>query len=360
MENKEKKELVETTKESFTGASNEFNLEKIISTSIQVPGVKVDRKKFLAETFSGKPTLLQDIWESGPIKAGLSREELNKIAYRLIVTRTSESSAASFLAGIPGGLAMAATIPADMLQFFGMTLRLAQELAYLYGAEDLWQNGKIDDERVRNQLIVYCGVMFGVSGASAGLRLLSKQVAKQAMKTIPQKALTKTFWYPIVKQIGKSIGLKITKTTVANGISKAIPVVGGVISGGLNFASMLPMAKRLQITLDEAAFGEYTEAQVNADVEILEHMDEDARTNTTSIDIKEKMSKGIKNVGTGISGFIHKHIPQGGNNNQVEAAGVESDDEIFTKIEKLSKLKEMGAITEEEFTAKKTELLERL
>ena len=41
------------------------------------------------------------------------------------------TTALSFAAGIPGGLAMAATIPADVAQFFGMALRLAQELAYL-------------------------------------------------------------------------------------------------------------------------------------------------------------------------------------------------------------------------------------
>ena len=95
--------------------------------------------------------------------------------------------------GIPGGLAMAATIPADILQFYGMTLKLAQELTYLYGAQDLWKDGKVDEEMVRNQLILYCGVMFGVSGAAAGVRLLSTQVAKVALKKLPQKALTKTF-----------------------------------------------------------------------------------------------------------------------------------------------------------------------
>ena len=145
---------------------------------------------------------------------------------------------------------MGATIPADTLQFFGMSLRLAQELAYLYGAQDLWKNGEIDDDAVRGQLILYCGVMFGVSGAAAGVRILSSQIAKTTLKKLPQKALTKTLWYPIVKQIGKLVGVKVTKNTVAKGVSKAIPVVGGVISGGLNFASMLPMAKRLASSLD--------------------------------------------------------------------------------------------------------------
>lgn len=77
--------------------------------------------------------------------------------------------------------------------------------------------------------------MFGVSGAVSGVRVLSTQIAKTTLKKLPQKALTKTFWYPIVKQIGKAIGVKVTKNTVAQGFSNAIPVIGGVISGSINF-----------------------------------------------------------------------------------------------------------------------------
>ena len=93
--------------------------------------------------------------------------------------------------------------------------------------------------------------MFGVSGAVSGVRVLTTQLAKTTAKKLPQKALTKTFWYPIVKQIGKALGVRVTKSTVASGVSKIVPIIGGVVSGSLNFASMLPMANRLQGTLDK-------------------------------------------------------------------------------------------------------------
>ncbi len=138
-------------------------LETIKTNAIKIPGVKVDRKKFLSNTFANDSNIdLQEVVEHGPIVAGCSRNSLKNYASRLILTRTSESSVASFAAGIPGGFAMAATIPADTLQYFGMALRLAQELSYLYGAEDLWINGEIDSERVTGQLILYCGVMLGL------------------------------------------------------------------------------------------------------------------------------------------------------------------------------------------------------
>ena len=188
------------------------SLPTVISTAIQIPGAKVNRTAFLEEQFDKvSPELAEAIIEVGPVEAGCSREELRKIACRLVQRKTYRSTAASFLAGIPGGLMMAATIPADMLQFYGLSLALAQELSYLYGAEDLWSGDMLDEDKVTNQLILYCGVMLGASGASQTIRVLSSSLAKQAMKKIPQKALTKTFYYPIVKSIAKAFGAKMTK-----------------------------------------------------------------------------------------------------------------------------------------------------
>lgn len=331
--------------------TKEFALENIISAAVQVPGVKVNRKKFLTETFATESVDINAIIEHGPVEANCSREMLLRIANKLILKRTSESSIASFAAGLPGGLAMAATIPADVLQFFGMSFRLAQELSYLYGAQDLWQNGEVDNERVRNQLIMYCGVMFGVSGAAAGVRILSTQVAKTALKKLPQQALTKTFWYPLIKQIGKAVSIKVTKSTVAKGISKVIPVVGGVISGSLNFASMLPMAKRLLETLDGACFN-YTEENMEFDMNILNEIDENQKVEQSSKTnaIQNKISKRIQNVSNNFSGLFAKNAQN----------KKDSDDDIISSIERLAKLKDTGIITQEEFEKKKLELLSRI
>lgn len=333
-------------------ANNEFSLENVITTAIKIPGVKVNRNKFLAEEFAGKNLDINHIIDVGPVEAGLSKDELNQLAKKLILIRTSESSIASFAAGIPGGFAMAATIPADVLQFFGMTLRLAQELSYLYGVQDLWQNGQVNDEQIRSQLILYCGVMFGVTGASAGVRVLSTQLAKTTLKKLPQKALTKTFWYPLIKQIGKAIGVKVTKTTVSQGISKAIPVVGGVISGGLNFASMMPMAKRLHKTLEKSCF-DYTEEELKADFIEIENI---SNSDLPEESIKEKVSNSMKGVGSKLSGALGKITAKANTSKN----NIPETEDIYTSIEKLMKLKEIGAITEEEFTEKKKELLTRL
>ena len=259
--------------EKDNNLAKQMMLEEVITKAVQIPGVKVNRKQFLAEQFASKVDNLEEILDKGPVEAGIKRADINLLSKKLILTRTSQSSIASFVAGIPGGLAMAATIPADVLQFFGMSLRLAQELSYLYGAQDLWDDEKIDDDKVKNQLILYCGVMFGVSGAVSGVRVLSTQLSKTALKKIPQKALTKTFWYPILKKIANFIGISLTKKTFAQGVSKAVPVIGGFISGGINFASMMPMANKLNDTLDKATFN-YSDEEFNKDIEIIMNSDE--------------------------------------------------------------------------------------
>ena len=148
--------------------AKEAALETIINSAVKLPLVKVSRNEFLTIEFADYPDKLEKIIASGPVQAGIPREMLSKHANKLILARTSQSSVASFAAGIPGGFAMAATIPADVMQFFGMSLRLAQELAYLYGAEDISGNGSFESDDVKNRLILYCGVMFGVSGANIG------------------------------------------------------------------------------------------------------------------------------------------------------------------------------------------------
>ena len=146
-----------------TEEKNSVDLTSVISTAIQGPGVKVNRDSFLREQFKNlSPNDLTRIIEIGPIEAGYSRNDLKKKANRIIKERTAISTSASFVAGLPGGLAMAATIPADMIQFYGVALRMAQELVYLYGEEDLWCDGTPDGDKVTNQLNL---LFSGVSGA---------------------------------------------------------------------------------------------------------------------------------------------------------------------------------------------------
>lgn len=255
-----------------------ITLEGVIRSAIQIPGVKVNREAFLREQFKGESKeLVESIIENGPVNAHCDKNTLRKMARKIINERTLVSTGASFVAGLPGGVAMAATIPADMLQFYGIALRMAQEIAYLYGEADLWNGEFLDDDSVTNQLILYCGVMLGASGAAQAVRVMSSALAKQILKKLPQKALTKTFYYPIVKAIAKWFGVSMTKGLFAKGVSKTVPVIGGFVSGGITFATLRPMGQRLADTLDKAHFY-YTKADFEADWKDIVEVNENSKS----------------------------------------------------------------------------------
>ncbi len=320
----------------------QFDLTSVISNAIKIPGVKVSRTDFLTEQFKEcDGDSLSLILEKGPIAFGCKREELEKKAKRIIKTRSALSTGASFLAGLPGGLAIAAAIPADLLQFYCVALRMAQEIAYLYGEEDLWCESTLDYEKVENQLILYCGVMLGASGASQVVRLMSSALSKQALKKLPQMALTKTFYYPVIKSILKFFGISITKKSFANGVSKIIPVVGGVISGGITLASMLPMGNRLRKTLDKAHF-DYTLDDYEADyIDVQEIFNDENDDNNEDIIIEVDETDIVE----GDEVLINETCE---NENPLE------------EIKKAKELLDMGVISEDEFNDIKTKMLAKL
>ncbi len=162
---------------------------------------------------------------------------------------------------------MAATIPADTMQYFGFSLRLAQEIAYLYGHDDFFDsNGEMDD-KTRGELMLYLGVMLGVSGAASSVRYLTQVLATKIAKDLSKKALTKTSYYPLIKTIAGYIGIKLTKATFARSASKVVPILGGIVSGGLTYLSMSSMTGRLIEELDKGVI--YSKSEQEEDLEII-------------------------------------------------------------------------------------------
>ncbi|MDY4545233.1 MAG: hypothetical protein SPE00_07990, partial [Bacilli bacterium] len=76
---------------------------------------------------------------------------------------------------------------------------------------------------------------------------LGKGVEKKLINT----ALTKGTIYPIVKSVAKWFNVRMTKEIFAGFFKKTIPVVGGVIGGGITYASFKPCCERLKNTLKD-------------------------------------------------------------------------------------------------------------
>ena len=232
---------------------NDNNIfEQVLATASTLPMVHIDRKKFLLkELIKFYPKEKVDIAiQNNPAYAGIDISTIDKIANSCINYETNKVSSISFAAGIPGGFAMAGTIPADITQYFAHILRILQKLIYLYGWEEILpEDGSIDDD-TSNIITLFVGVMFGVNGAASTITKISASAAQKASKNIAAKALTKGTLYPIVKKIAQALGVKMTKDIFARGVSKAIPIIGGIASGGLTYITYKTMAYKLKKHLE--------------------------------------------------------------------------------------------------------------
>lgn len=235
-------------------------LESVFSKILRMPGVKVRRRDFLRDRFRRESAVkMQQIIAEGPIAAGWGREDLKKQAQKLLKKRAAISTAASVGATIPGGLAAAMTI--DFTQFYGIALRLAQEIAYLYGEPDLWELGDLDTQKVKDQLLLYLGVMLGVRGAAETLQMMAAQRLGHAV----DEPLEKINYKNAFGCIAKNIGVELSKELAEQCVHSLIPVVGGIISGGITFASMRAMGMKLITALDKGCFA-YTAEDYKKDI----------------------------------------------------------------------------------------------
>jgi hypothetical protein len=228
-------------------------LVMILKSAMNMPGVQIRRSDFLRKELSKRysPDVVELAISRNPAYAGIRVSDIDKIAKSCINNETMWVSLTSFAAGIPGGLAMFGTVPADIAQYFARIVRVLQKLVYLYGWKELYNsNGEFDDETVA-RLTLFIGVMFGVNTANAAITKIAQSAAVKVEKDLAEKALTKTLIYPIIKKIAQILGYQMTKEIFAKGVSKLVPVIGGVFSGLLTLATFNPAANNLKNHLNK-------------------------------------------------------------------------------------------------------------
>ena len=250
-----------------------IDIEDIIILGLKTPGVKINRADFLRKEFAKNHTLeeIENIVNTTPARANISREEVDKIANEVIKYERICVSGISTALGIPGGAAMAATIPADIAQYYGYMLRAAQKLMYLYGFPEinLEEKGQVFDSETLNVLTICLGVMYGAAGANNAVKAMARGLATGVEKQLMKKALTKGTFYPLVKNISKWFGQKMTKEVFAGFFKKSIPVVGGIVGGGLTFATFKPCCEKLKATLQDTLLSNPNHVETEEEKEII-------------------------------------------------------------------------------------------
>lgn len=279
------KNALEKAKDTAAGKATEaldanndgtVDIQDIIILAIKIPGVHVTRESFLRrELFKNYPSeVIDDAVARTPALAGISETDIDKIADEVIKFERNCVSGISAALGVPGGAAMAATIPADVVQYYGYTLRAIQKLLYLYGFPEIDSDGEgisLDSETI-NRIIVCLGVMNGVAGANNAIKALAKALSVGVEKKLIAAALTKGTLYPILKSTLKWFGVKLTKEIFAKTVKNAIPVVGGIVGGGITFLSFKPCCMRLKDVLTDTMLSNPTHVSSSEEEQVFSHI----------------------------------------------------------------------------------------
>lgn len=233
--------------------NGKIDIKDIIILGLKTPGVRIVREDFLRTQFAGKYNhyIIDKAIASTPFKAGIPSDAIDRMADACIAYERNIVSGISTALGAPGGLAMAATIPADIIQYYGVTLRAAQKLMYLYGFPDIGiptSNSPLDDATM-NLLILSLGAMYGVAEANNAIRAIALALGKGVEKKLMKTALTKGALYPIIKSTMKWFGVNLTKKAFAGFFKNAIPLLAGVIGGTITFLSFGPCCNNLKKNL---------------------------------------------------------------------------------------------------------------
>ena len=362
---------------------------KILRRAATLKGVTIKRDTFLRTELSKKcsPEVVEAAIATNPQAAGVSLDVIDDLADAAISIETRKVSGLSALAGLPGGLAMFGTIPADIIQYFAHSLRIEQKLAYLYGWESFLNDEDEVDDETMYRLILFLGVMMQVGSLNVSLTKFASQTAKVGVaKAIQKQALTKTAWYTPLKKVLGVIGVKVTKSSFAEAVAKGVPVIGGVVSGGLTYATFKPGAvslKKYLRVLPQATGVVLSDEEMEEKLKLIEA--------ESQVDYKAALGSVMENVGaaagvaaesmgaaagiaaeaagvaaekTGVAaraaaagikrGFGGLTARFGGGKKPAEPTGMEKAAE---QLRALKGLLDDGIITQDDFDAKKKELL---
>ena len=264
---------------------------EFLAKVVRVPGVRINREEFLRQELRKlhmSDDAIERAIDSNPLLAGVALTQIDRLVDEAISYETNKSAAISFVAGIPGGFAMLGTIPADLMQYYVHALRIMQKLAYLYGWSELIPDDRDADNDTIGVLAVFFGVMLGVGGAAQSLTAFARVAAKTAYQNhATKRALMSITWYPVVKHSLRLIGINISKNSVAKGVSKLVPIIGGFVSSGLTF-----MALQSQSALLKEHLREITPPGVDADE--WDQLRLRATTESRRLETAESLRKGLR------------------------------------------------------------------
>lgn len=234
-----------------------IGIEDFIILALQKKAIRVNRDDFLRNAFSTMcdKKLIEKAIATNPAKAGIKVEFVRKAAENAINKQTKIVTSTSVGLGyVPGPVIVdVTTTVADVTQYYGNLLIMAQKLLYLYGFPEIeisdGKNITLDDGTM-NLLIICLGAMAGVNEACQVLNKMAELLAKGVQKKMMQKALTKQTLWPILKKILSYFTITLTKDLASKTVANSIKLLGGALVGGITYYSFTKCGKNFIGAID--------------------------------------------------------------------------------------------------------------
>ena len=216
---------------------------------LKMPGAKINREAYLRKTFSHlSDSEIRQCLSESPAKV-VSQIEIENAASNAIGSHTAKATAISAISGIPGGVAILATVPADLANYYFHVVAVGQKLGYLYGFPDMVDDhGQLTPDG-EIMLTAFIGVMNKVEMAKELVKKIAVEVTKRMTEETAIRVAGNIFSKQLIAQaieaISTKLGTQIAAKGVGRGLYKAIPFLSGVVCGTITYATFKPQAKRL-------------------------------------------------------------------------------------------------------------------
>lgn len=184
--------------------------------------------------------------------------DVDAAAKQFVNYQIAKCTTSGFVAGLGGLIMLPVALPANVGSVLYVQMRMIACLAYM---------GGFDTDSDQVQTLVYAclaGISIDQIIKQAGIQFGNK-LAMAMVKKIPGEVLAK-----INQKVGFRFLTKFGKKGVIN-IGKAVPIIGGIISGGFDFAETKTIANRaykMFIENDVSVLGEGE----SVDVEIIQEI----------------------------------------------------------------------------------------
>lgn len=158
-------------------------------------------------------------------------EDIETAAKKMLSAQIKKCTVSGFVTGLAGAIVLPVAIGADLSVAWYVQLRMIAGLAYIGGHN-------IEDDEVQTMIYAcLAGVSVSNVAKKAGVQF-GQKYAEQMIKKIPGELITK-----INQKVGYRFITKFGQKGTIN-LVDMIPGVGGVVSGGFNFAETKLIADR--------------------------------------------------------------------------------------------------------------------